>query len=64
MNSKTYAPEWKGGINPDGPRKSGILGLARLFHVSTGTATEYHDILATQVKQSGVELAAAERPGA
>lgn len=45
----------RGGINPDRLRKSEILSLARLFHVSIGTATEYHDILAAQAKQSGVE---------
>lgn len=47
--------ERQGGINPGRLRRSEILSLARLFHVSIGTATEYHDILAAQAKQSGVE---------
>lgn len=50
------AQERQGNINPDRLRKSEILSLARLFHVSIGTATEYRDILAAQVKQSGVAL--------
>lgn len=37
------AQERQGDINPDRFRKSVILGLARLFHVSIGTATEYSD---------------------
>lgn len=48
--------ERQGDINPDKLRKSEILSLARLFHVSINTATEYRDILATQVKQSDVEM--------
>lgn len=47
--------ERQGGINPGRLRRSEILSLARLFHVSIDTATEYHDILAAQAKQSGVE---------
>ena len=50
------AQERQGDINPDRFRESVILGLARLFHVSIGTATEYSDILAAQEKQNGVEL--------
>lgn len=50
------AQKRQGDINPDRLRKSEILSLARLFHVSIGTATGYRDILAAQVKQSGVEL--------
>lgn len=48
--------ERQGGINHDRLRKEEILSLARLFRVSIGTATEYCDILAALVKQSGVEL--------
>ena len=39
------------GINPGRLRRSEILSLARLFHVSIGTATEYHDILAAQAPE-------------
>ena len=49
------AQKRQGDINPGRLRRSEILSLARLFHVSIGTATEYHDILAAQAKQSGVE---------
>lgn len=52
----TETQERWGGINPDRLRKSEILSLARLSHVSTGTATEYYDTLVAQAKQSGVEL--------
>lgn len=46
--------ERREGVNPDMLRRSEILSLERLFHVSIGTATEYRDILAAQAKQSGV----------
>lgn len=50
------ARERQGDVNPDRLRKSEIPSLARLYHVSIGTATEYYDILAAQAKQIGVEL--------